>query len=182
MKAGNFDYQTYTHSVQVMLYSIYLAGELGYDDPSFFRKLSLATFLHDIGKGRIPDSVLHKKGPLNDEEWVMMKKHPEWGCEILSKHGIDNEMVIQIVRSHHEKLDGSGYPDGLTEDEIPTIVKIVTICDIFDALTTRRSYKDAMGTFRALKIFQEEMESQIDKKISTIFIKMLASADTEAVS
>jgi putative nucleotidyltransferase with HDIG domain len=182
LKAGNFDYQTYTHSVQVMLYSLYLAEHLGHTDVAFFHQLALATFLHDIGKSRIPREVLQKTGALDDEEWKMMKKHPEWGCEILSKHGINTEMVVQIVRSHHEKLDGTGYPDGLKSDEITEVVKMVTICDIFDALTTRRSYKDAMGTFQAFKIFQEEMDGQVDKSMLITFIKMLSTIDEKIAS
>jgi len=182
LKAGNFDYYTYTHSVQVMLYSLYLADHLGFDDVALFRQLALATFLHDIGKSRVPHSVLLKEGPLDADEWTQMKRHPEWGCEIVSKHGIENEVVMQIIRSHHEKLDGSGYPDGLTSEEIPDFVKLVTICDIFDALTTRRSYKEAMPTFQALKILQVEMEGRIDNKMLVTFIKMLSTLDKQMVS
>jgi putative two-component system response regulator len=112
-------------------------------------------FLHDIGKISIPDAILHKPGPLTAEEWALVKRHPIKGEEICSEMK-SLRPVLPIIRSHHERWDGSGYPDGLRGNQIPLVARILQISDIYDALTTARPYKPALPPEEALGILTEE--------------------------
>jgi putative two-component system response regulator len=112
--------------------------------------------MHDIGKVAVPDAVLLKSGPLTEEEWATMRMHPIEGERICA--GLNAfRRVLPIIRHHHEKMDGSGYPDGLKGEEIPMSARVLQIVDIFDALTTSRPYKPAMSVPRALEIMREEV-------------------------
>lgn len=182
LKASSFDYHTYTHSVNVFVYSVTLAQFLGHDDPAFLHDFGTGALLHDIGKSRVPADVLNCKGALSDAQWGLMKKHPEWGHDILKKQGVTNEIVLRVTRHHHEKLSGGGYPDGLRAAQLPYYVRIATICDIFDALTTRRSYKNALNSFPALKLMQDEFKGQIDPEIFSSFVRMMSTATQPAIS
>jgi putative two-component system response regulator len=132
--------------------------------------LGTGALLHDIGKSRIPREILLKKGALDENEWELMKKHSEMGVEILQGHKNIHADVFDIVRYHHEKLDGSGYPDGLIETQIPFYAKITTIADIFDALNTNRPYKRGADTFHSLEIMNEQFTGKIDKKMFREFV------------
>jgi putative two-component system response regulator len=121
------------------------------------RNLMWGGYLHDIGKVGIPDSVLLKRGKLTDEEWVIMRKHVIIGEEIC-KPLRTMRGVLPIIRHHHERWDGSGYPDGLIGDEIPYLAQIFQTIDIYDALTSERPYKRAFTPEESLKIMQEEMD------------------------
>lgn len=112
-------------------------------------------FLHDIGKIAVPDSVLFKPGPLSDDEWVLMRSHTVRGEEIC-KQMRTLAPVLPIIRSHHEKWDGTGYPDGLRREAIPLLARILQIADIYDALTTARPYKPAFGHQEAMDILRRE--------------------------
>jgi len=175
LKTVAFDYRTYTHSVNVAMYTLTLAQRAGESDPNALRDLAFAGFLHDIGKSRIPDTVLNKSGALSDDEWTIMKNHPVWGREILQAHGVDSPVVLAVTLSHHEKLDGSGYPHGISGDLLPRHVRMTTIADIFDALTTRRAYKDARDTFSVLQLMKKEMAHQLDPDLFEHFVRMLAA-------
>lgn len=112
--------------------------------------------VHDIGKIAIPDRILLKAGPLEDDEWVLMRQHTVTGEEICAPVRSFRE-VLPIIRSHHERLDGSGYPDGLRGEQIPVTARVLQVVDVFDALTTERPYKKAMTVERALSVLREEM-------------------------
>lgn len=115
-------------------------------------------FLHDIGKVSVPDSILFKRGPLSPEEWRIMKEHTIQGEKICS--GMKAlEPVLPIVRSHHERWDGSGYPDGLHREETPLLARILQIADIFDALTTERPYKASYSPEHAMRVLRSETEA-----------------------
>jgi putative two-component system response regulator len=134
------DEDTASHIQRVRYYTKALAVLSGYDD-SAAEHMGAMSILHDIGKLYVPDDILKKAGPLSDEEWVIMKKHPEFGVKILG----DDEFYQQakeISLGHHENFDGSGYPEGLQGDAIPLPAKIVKLADVFDALTTKRPYKE----------------------------------------
>ncbi len=117
--------------------------------------LRLGGILHDIGKIAIPDAILLKPGPLTEEEWVRMKQHPLQGEEICRPIR-SLKAVLPIIRHHHERLDGSGYPDGLAGDAIPLTARVLQVVDVFDALTTERPYKLAMAPSRALDVLRQE--------------------------
>jgi len=129
--------------------------------------------LHDIGKVGIPDNVLLKNGKLTEEEFETIKKHPIIGSEILS--GADEFLVMKVAKiialQHHEKYDGSGYPNGLKGDEIHLYARIVSIADVFDALTTQRVYKKAFSLEDSLSIMSEGRGTSYDPKLLDLFTK-----------
>jgi putative nucleotidyltransferase with HDIG domain len=174
----SYDYYTYTHSVNVSIFSVALAQRLGDFDSVALRDLGEGTLLHDIGKSAIAPSISLHRGPLSDEQYRTMKMHPVYGHEILSEHELVSATVLDIVRHHHEKLDGSGYPDGLSGDRISPLVRISTIADIFDAMTTRRCYRDAMGSFDALRDMKEYMSNQLDQVYFRSFVEMMGGAQS----
>jgi putative nucleotidyltransferase with HDIG domain len=170
----SIDYRTYTHSVHVCIFTVALAQRVGYPIAEL-PALGSAVLLHDIGKTRVDREILNKSGPLSAEEWVIMRKHPEWGAEILEgREGVTPEL-LDIVLHHHEKLDGSGYPHGLRGSQISTRVRMVTICDIFDAITTNRSYKSALSTFNTLTLMEREMRGQVDFDLLVELVLLLRS-------
>ena len=136
--------QTYQHCLLVTGVAVGFGRQLGLSGADQ-RQLSFAGMLHDIGKGRIPVELLEKPGPLNKEEMRVMNQHPQFGLEVLEGvPGLQKEMIETVVH-HHEYLDGSGYPHGLQGQEIPDLVRMLTIADIFGALIERRSYKASMS-------------------------------------
>jgi putative two-component system response regulator len=131
-----------------------LGTHLGLKD-SDTETLILGALLHDLGKIAIPDSILMKSGPLTPEEREIMKSHPLVGEE-LCKPMRTMQKILPLIRSHHEHLDGSGYPDGLSGSQLPLLVRIVSVVDVYDALTTVRSYRNALSSDDALRILREE--------------------------
>jgi putative two-component system response regulator len=120
--------------------------------------LRLGGVVHDIGKIKVPDAILLKPGPLTREEWVVMREHPVEGERICASLKSFRQ-VLPIIRHHHEKRDGSGYPDGLRGDEIPLSARVLQVVDIYDALTSERPYKSAMPAAAAFKIMKEEVRN-----------------------
>ncbi len=122
--------------------------------------------LHDVGKIAVPGNILNKPGPLDDNEWKVMKSHSEEGCKICLPLKDNLGLALDIIRHHHEKLDGSGYPDGLKGDEISTVVRIMAVVDIYDALVTDRPYRKGMAKEKAFRILREEGKNgKLDKSI-----------------
>jgi len=171
----SFDYSTYTHSVNVCAMGVGLAREVGFSSGADLAQLGEGLLLHDVGKSRIPASVLVKKGPLDPEEWRLMRQHPLMGLEIFESISSVSSPAKVVIRSHHEKIDGSGYPDGLDRDEIHPYARIAAVIDIFDALTTRRSYKDAIRSFSALQLMRDEMSDKLDRDVFRALVEMLKS-------
>jgi putative two-component system response regulator len=133
-----------------------------------------ASALHDLGKIGIPDRILLKSGPLDQEEWEVMKSHTQIGAEILSGHKSDVlEMASVIAITHHEWWDGTGYPNGLKNDEIPLVGRISTICDVFDALTSDRPYKKAWSIEKAVEFVNSSSGSQFDPDLVNLFVDTL---------
>ena len=127
--------------------------------------------LHDLGKVGIPDAILHKPGRLSDEEMAVMRSHPVVGDQIVKPLG-KLGMVKPIIRNHHEHWNGSGYPDGLAGEEIPLHAQIVSIVDAFDALTSNRSYRDAMGREKALQIIEESAGTHFSPLPTEVFLEL----------
>ena len=137
-----FSPMTYEHSVNVSNLALLFGERLGLDVESI-EKLKIAGLLHDIGKLKIPDSILHKPTKLTKEEYLVIKKHPLYGVNILIEADFKNKEILEIILYHHERQDGLGYPYGLTENLIPTLAQILSICDCFDAMYAQRCYKNA---------------------------------------
>jgi len=158
------DYSTYTHSTNVSLYALMLGHRLGLSVDAL-GQLGLGALFHDVGKARINKKVLHKKGPLTAQEWDVVKLHPVFAIDTLRKVPRLSEGVYSVVLDHHEKCDGSGYPRGLRDDQIHLHAKIACLVDVFDALTTKRSYKDRVTTYEALKLMRDEMAGAFDQTL-----------------
>ncbi|HEX5387933.1 MAG TPA: HD domain-containing phosphohydrolase [Gemmatimonadales bacterium] len=147
------DTYTHGHCERVADYGAAVAGALGLDD-GVVTTIRLGAYLHDLGKVRIPHEILNKPGRLTDVEFGVMKKHPEWGLELVADIEFPWD-IKPIIRSHHEKYDGSGYPDGLVGDAIPLGAQVICVVDVYDALTTTRSYRAAMSKEEALGRMRE---------------------------
>ncbi len=163
------DQYTRGHSERVAFISRWIAEKQGYDD-DFVHKIYLAGLLHDIGKIGINENVLCKDGQLTSSEADYMKMHPSIGANIL-KEIKQMEQIVPGVLHHHERIDGSGYPDGLVGDRIPLIGKIIGLADSFDAMTSKRTYRGAMTPEQALKEIENGLGTQFDEKIGRIFIE-----------
>jgi HD-GYP domain-containing protein (c-di-GMP phosphodiesterase class II) len=134
--------------------------------------------LHDVGKGAIDGKILNKPGKLDEREWDIIKEHPLTGADMLKESGEVGKDELIVVLGHHEKLDGSGYPHGLTGDNIHPYARIAALADIFDALTTKRAYKGAVRSFPALKIMRDEMASGLDPNLFHEFVQLMGG-DTQ---
>jgi putative nucleotidyltransferase with HDIG domain len=174
MRVMSFDYGTYTHSINVFLFAMAL-GQRIFAREELQDAFGLGALLHDVGKCQIPDEILNCKGRLTDEQFDIMKQHTVYGYEILKEKSDMAPLALAMVRNHHERYAGGGYPDGLEGEQIPVEVRVLTIADIFDALTTRRSYKDPMPTFHALKLIRSEMMSHVDPRIFRVFVTVMGT-------
>ncbi|MDZ4859313.1 MAG: HD domain-containing protein [Candidatus Hydrogenedentes bacterium] len=169
------DYYTYTHSVNVFVYGFSLAYRAGIADPDTLLEFGYGTLLHDVGKTRIPQGILRNKGKLSEDEWKQMRLHPVYGYELLKDHGVFTDLALDVTRHHHEKIGGGGYPDNLNAKGIDPLVRVSTIADIFDALTTRRTYKSAMDSYSALELMRDQMAQDLDPELFRIFVELMGS-------
>lgn len=154
---------THGHSERVAEFSLRIAKGMGLSEEEQVR-IHIGGHLHDIGKIGIPDSILNKTGKLTEAEFSMMRKHPEIGDDIMGKIKIFTP-ILDIVRSHHERFDGSGYPDGLRGKEISIGARIVAVADAFDAMTSVRPYRAALGLEAALEEILRCRGTQFDPEI-----------------
>jgi len=165
------DYYTYTHSVNVGVYSILLAkAYIGKSDTHNMQELGAGFFLHDIGKVKISPDIINKPGRLTDEEMQEMRTHPNRGYKILSETSHLTDECRIIVMEHHERHDGNGYPRRLKGDEIHVYGRICSVADVFDALTAERAYKKKKGVFEALTIMRDEMLGHFQKDLFETFV------------
>lgn len=163
------DSYTKNHSDRVSYYSVMLAKKLGLSDEEIEIIRDGALF-HDIGKIGIPDAILQKTSKLTDEEYDDIKNHPTIGAHILNPAKIFNK-IIPIVKHHHERFDGRGYPGSLSGENIPLHARIVAIADAFDAMTSDRSYRPRFTLFKALEEIDRCKGEQFDPKLATLFIE-----------
>ena len=168
------DAYTGSHSRGVVELSIGVAKELGLDARQC-RNVEFAALLHDVGKIAVPNEIINKAGPLNDDEWKIMHRHTIEGEEMLNRVGGVLSEVGRIVRSSHEDYDGSGYPDGLVGEEIPIEARIVTCCDAFSAMTTTRSYRKAMSLEVAVEELRNCAGTQFDPQVVALLVKTVTS-------
>lgn len=175
LSKGTKDYYTYNHSVHVCTYAVVLAKRIGYSMTSRSQLDDLATgmLLHDMGKSRIPKEILEKSGPLTEQEFTEMKKHPQYGFEMARNISAIKPMSYIPIIQHHEKLDGTGYPNGIPGSEIHIFGKIAAVVDVFDAMTTKRSHAPPKTYFEALKVMMEMSDKHLDRQLVVEFIKLL---------
>ncbi|MBW3594351.1 MAG: response regulator [Actinobacteria bacterium] len=163
------DLETATHIRRMSLYCALLAERLG-EDASRCEQIRLASQMHDVGKIGVPDQILSKPGPLTPDEWKIMKQHSAIGHRILSNSGSELlNLAAVIALTHHERMDGTGYPQGLVEDDIPFEGKVSAVADVFDALTTNRVYRRAFPLGEALEIMRQGKGDHFDPKILDCF-------------
>jgi len=172
MKITAHDYYTHTHSINVSIYTLSLGSFLGIQGKDL-ETLGMSAILHDLGKSKIDYEIINKNGKLTDDEFTQMKNHPAFGHEIALKLGIEDERILTGIRHHHEKIEGGGYPDNIKGEQISQFARIIGVCDVFDALSTKRSYKDPMTSFESLKLMKQQMAGHLDMDIVNAFIKML---------
>jgi HD-GYP domain-containing protein (c-di-GMP phosphodiesterase class II) len=170
------DAYTRGHSRRVTQLSVRLGQRLGLGTDAL-RRLAWGAELHDIGKIGVPDYILNKEGPLTPEERALIQQHPAIGWEIARQARSLNDL-LDVIRWHHERIDGRGYPDGLAEDEIPLAARIVAIADVWDALTSSRSYRPAFEFERALKIMREGRGTQFDGTCLDKFLALVGRTPT----
>jgi len=148
--------------------------DLGEED---LKSLERGAYLHDLGKVGIPDAVLLKEGKLTEDEWQVMRRHVDIGVEICSPLR-SLRPVLPIIRHHHERLDGTGYPDGLAGDQIPYLARVFQLADIFDALTNDRCYRRAMTVEEALELMRREADrGWWDMRIFETFVDLIANGN-----
>jgi len=165
------DTNTHGHSERVAKYAMAIAKHLGLDNRDRVN-LWRAAILHDIGKISIPDAILNKPSSLSEDEWAIMKSHPERGAEICSKLKFARE-ILPIIRYHHERYDGNGYPEGLKDEAIPFLARIVSIADTVDAMTSPRSYRSQPRTMeQAIEELKRCSGTQFDPALVETFIEV----------
>lgn len=165
------DPYTRGHSDRVSEFSVLIGKKMGLDDETL-HTLKIGGLFHDIGKIGIPDSILLKESKLSDEEYSQIKNHPTIGAHMLGDAAVFKD-IIPIVKHHHERFDGRGYPSQLAGENIPFIARIAAVADTFDAMTSKRTYRDALP----LSVVKEEIEkcsgTQFDPKIAKVFLDIL---------
>ena len=173
-RAAEFkDNETGLHVIRMSHYSRLIAEALNVSE-EWTELVFNAAPMHDIGKIGIPDHVLLKPGKLDDEEWVLMRKHPEFGAAIIGDQPSElMKFSREIALSHHEKYDGSGYPGRLVGEDIPLSGRIIAIADVFDALTTERPYKKAWTVEDAVKLIDDNAGSHFDPQLVPIFHEVM---------
>ncbi|MFP4644943.1 MAG: HD-GYP domain-containing protein [Spirochaetales bacterium] len=167
------DNETGRHILRVSHTAVRMAEELG-GDREYLRMMLHASPLHDVGKIGVPDAILLKPGALTANEWNVMRRHTTMGAEILD--GDDSDLLIlarEIALTHHERWDGSGYPQGLVGESIPVSGRIVSVVDVFDALTSKRPYKKAWSFDRAAQLVRDSAGTQFDPDIVNVFDRLL---------
>ena len=164
------DKETEGHSRRVVAFTVALANRLHVDQQDM-PTIRRGALLHDIGKIAVPDAILHKPGPLTDEEWRVMKRHPQWGANIL--RGIPFlESAVEVLIAHHERWDGRGYPRGLTERQIPLGARIFALSDTLDAITSDRPYRAAQTFAEAREEIARGRGTQFDPQVVDAFLEM----------
>ena len=165
------------HTEGVVDLSLGVGRQLGLADNAM-RNLEFGALLHDVGKLRVPNEIINKPGKLNDEEWAIVKQHPGYGQEMLDRVGGALSEAAPIVRAHHERWDGEGYPDKLAGDAIPIEARIITACDSFSAMTTNRSYRRAMTHFEAVEELERCSGTQFDPAVVAALRAVVAAEIT----
>ena len=164
------DDYTYMHSVAVCALMIALGRKLGLDE-STLQQAGMAGLLHDIGKMGVPSDVLNKPGKLTDDEFVVVRRHPTQGWEILKAAGMTDEVTLDVCLHHHERIDGRGYPERLAGEQISLFARMGAVCDVYDAISSERCYKRPWTPGESIKRMAGWREGHFDEKVFQAFLK-----------
>jgi HD-GYP domain-containing protein (c-di-GMP phosphodiesterase class II) len=167
------DRETEGHTQRVTEMTVRLARELGHPEEEIVH-IRRGALLHDMGKMGIPDEILQKPGPLTDDEWVIMRKHPQYAYQMLSPISYLNQALI-IPYYHHECWDGSGYPHGLKGDQIPLFARMFAVVDVWDALSSDRPYRKRMPPREVTEYLEKEAGRLFDPEIVKKFLPLIAT-------
>lgn len=170
------DSYTHGHSERVRDYAVLAAMRLGLSQHDI-NTLNLGAMLHDVGKVGVADTVLNKVEALSEDDWEMIKQHPVIGYEVLLPVQILTDEHLALVRSHHERLDGSGYPDGLEDEEISELVRVLAVADTYDAMASDRAYRPGMAQDRILDQLRRCSGTSLDARVTDLFIEMIESGE-----
>jgi HD-GYP domain-containing protein (c-di-GMP phosphodiesterase class II) len=173
LRLAEKDEYTEEHTRRVGLRAVQVGEELGLP-PTRLRVLATGGLLHDIGKLSVPDEILKKPGPLDDDEFAVIKLHPEWGHRLLGELGGFPEPVRRLVLDHHERLDGSGYPNRLAGEALDLETRVLAVCDVYDALLSERVYRPAWSHERAIQLLRDEAGTSFDPSCVTALERVLA--------
>jgi len=169
------DQMTARHSAAVARYSRAIAKRAGFSRREE-ELVHIAALLHDIGKFILPDRILKANVPLTDEDWMLIRRHPQQGARVVSS--LDGYgPVAEIILAHHERIDGKGYPRGLEGDEIPELARIISVSDTYDVMTARDSYRTPMSSMDAIKELRRVAGKQLDARFVEVFIELLEGED-----
>lgn len=171
-KLSRYDGYTYAHSINVAAISVVFGEYLGLEREELIN-LGVAGMMHDLGKTAVPARIINKRGRLTENEFSEVRRHPQHGYDILRRNDNVPEEVLEAVRGHHEKFNGSGYPAKKTKKDIPGLARILSLADVYDALTSDRSYKDAILPNKALAIMYGMRDQDFDALEVQLFIKCL---------
>lgn len=168
------DTVTATHSSKTSQYALELGSGIGLKEEDLIL-LEITALLHDVGKTRVPDNILLKPAGLTTEEYEIIKKHSAWGAEIIGLVFAEEESaaLAEVIRHHHERYDGGGYPDGLKDDAIPLLSQIIAVADAFDAMTSDRAYRKAMNKEAAVDILLQESGKQFHPGLVRLFVNLI---------
>lgn len=170
------DSYTHGHSQRVRNYAVWVAQRMGMSEQDI-EKLRLVAPLHDVGKVGVKDGILNKCGPPTDEEWIEIKRHPMVGYEVLLPVRLFSNEHLQVVRGHHERMDGSGYPDGAKGDQISPITRVLSVADAYDAMSGTRAYRSALSVPQIIEQIKRFSGSQFDPKVANVFIEVIESGE-----
>ena len=174
------DSSTEEHTRRVATLAVEVGEALGLPAPRL-RDLAIGGLLHDVGKLSVPTAILQKPGPLDDDEFGVIKRHPERGKELLAELGGFDDRVTHLVLDHHERLDGTGYPRGLVGADLDVETRILAVCDVYDALVSPRVYRGAWSSGRALALLREESGTAFDPRCVAALVSVV-SRDRVAAS
>ncbi|MCL2766526.1 MAG: HD-GYP domain-containing protein, partial [Peptococcaceae bacterium] len=170
----------FSHSVNVCVLSVMTGITMGYDRNDL-QLLGVGALLHDLGKTKIPDGLMEKQNTLNNQEWEEIKKHTIWGYELITKAGVLDEAVAVIALQHHENYDGSGYPEGISMEQIAEFAQIVSIADKFDAITSNRSYRAAYPPIEAYEMCEAALNYFVKESVARAFMYNIAAYPANTV-
>jgi HD-GYP domain-containing protein (c-di-GMP phosphodiesterase class II) len=173
------DAYTETHTRRVALRAVQVGEELGLPSGRL-RELAIGALVHDVGKLSVPNEILQKPSSLDDKEFAVIKRHPEWGSELLAELGGFSKLVSRLVLGHHERLDGSGYPRGLRAQELDLETRVLAVCDVFDALISRRVYREAWTQAEASALLRREAGTKLDPRCVEAIERVLSRETTDA--
>lgn len=175
------DYYTVTHSVNVCIIGVALGQRIGLNRNEL-NDLGTGLLLHDLGKSKIDNKILYKKGPLNESEWKIIKKHPHFGAVIAENTNRVSPLSLTVIRQHHEKCSGRGYPIGLYEPQIHLYSRIAGLADVYDALTTERPYEAALDAFQAIQLMQREMANAFSPDLFKELVLLLNNKEGQSIN